>query len=68
MIPYKEIWDNIVLIQNFNVGFNVKKDKSHIDLTLDDILQIKDEFSFDTIEYAQNIDDLILNFSEYVDY
>lgn len=68
MIPYKEIWDNIVLIQNFNVGFNLKKDKNHIDLTLDDILQIKDEFSFDTIEYAQNIDDLLINFSEYVDY
>ncbi|MBM7854969.1 hypothetical protein JOC37_001349 [Desulfohalotomaculum tongense] len=68
MLPYSEIWENIVNIQDYQLPCNMRKTKEKVDLKLDDFLELKNEFIISTIEYAQNIDKIMEAHSQYIDF
>ena len=60
MLPFEEIWSNIIKIQEFNLPCNLKKTtKEDNKLTFDDVVSLKNEFLMSTIDLAQNIDGLM---------
>lgn len=68
MLPYKEIWDNILLIQEFRLPCSTKNTKDKTDLTLEDILSLKDEFILSTFEYSEKIDKIMAGHSPIIDF
>jgi len=68
LLPYKEIWDNILMIQQFGLPFNMKNTKDKTDLTLEDILGLKDEFILSTLEYSEKIDKIMTGHSQIIDF
>lgn len=68
MLPYEEIWRNILQIQEFKLSFNISNTKNKVALTLADVLEIKSEFFLDTLEYTENIAKIMFNHTPAIDY
>jgi hypothetical protein len=61
LLPFREIWEQILVIQSsFALPFNIKKTDSEVGLS--DILDLKSEFLLMTIEYCNKLEDIMRSY------